>query len=240
MPPSPHLSLAAHLRSPIGGATARLRAARATSGVGFPPKTAKNPALCRKPERIGDFRFDADNWGAQYRAVMLRHCIARLRIGCLLLVMVSAARALPTRARRRRRGKASNHTVGGPAARRDQRPAFYRILLSGAAVRSATRSSVPAPPMTRNWPMKDTPGEEHDHPHHRSFWCAHGDDQRPGFLDRGEGAARPCMRLSGGQVRREVGVIRSRNKRVAADGTLVCADHRTMRFYNRARQGPDD
>src|ERR1017187_1230432 len=22
--------------------------------------------------------------------------------------------------------------------------------------------------MTRNWPTKDTPGEEHDHPHHRS------------------------------------------------------------------------
>ena len=28
--------------------------------------------------------------------------------------------------------------------------------------------------MTRNWPMKDTPGEEHDHPHHRSLWFAHG------------------------------------------------------------------
>jgi hypothetical protein len=28
--------------------------------------------------------------------------------------------------------------------------------------------------MTRDWPMKDTPGEEHDHPHHRSLWYAHG------------------------------------------------------------------
>ena len=28
--------------------------------------------------------------------------------------------------------------------------------------------------MTRNWPMKTTPGEEHDHPHHRSLWFAHG------------------------------------------------------------------
>jgi len=29
-------------------------------------------------------------------------------------------------------------------------------------------------PMTRNWPMADPPNEEHDHPHHRSFWFAHG------------------------------------------------------------------
>ena len=28
--------------------------------------------------------------------------------------------------------------------------------------------------MTRNWPMKTTPDEEQDHPHHRSFWFAHG------------------------------------------------------------------
>src|SRR5438477_5963326 len=28
--------------------------------------------------------------------------------------------------------------------------------------------------LTRNWPMKTTPNEEHDHPHHRSFWFAHG------------------------------------------------------------------
>src|SRR5216117_2973193 len=29
-------------------------------------------------------------------------------------------------------------------------------------------------PMTRNWPMKNVPGEEHDHPHHRSLWYGHG------------------------------------------------------------------
>src|ERR1700674_1509038 len=29
-------------------------------------------------------------------------------------------------------------------------------------------------PMTRNWPMRNTADEEHDHPHHRSFWFAHG------------------------------------------------------------------
>jgi hypothetical protein len=28
--------------------------------------------------------------------------------------------------------------------------------------------------MTRSWPMEDAPGEEHDHPHHRSLWFSHG------------------------------------------------------------------
>src|ERR1039458_1005103 len=28
--------------------------------------------------------------------------------------------------------------------------------------------------MTRDWPMKDSPGEEQHHPHHRSLWFAHG------------------------------------------------------------------
>jgi len=28
--------------------------------------------------------------------------------------------------------------------------------------------------MTRNWPMTNTPGDEHDHPHHRSLWFGHG------------------------------------------------------------------
>src|ERR1041385_1697976 len=29
--------------------------------------------------------------------------------------------------------------------------------------------------MTRNWPMKDVPNEDHDHPHHRSLWFTHGE-----------------------------------------------------------------
>lgn len=28
--------------------------------------------------------------------------------------------------------------------------------------------------MTRHWPMEDVPGEDHDHPHHRSMWFSHG------------------------------------------------------------------
>ena len=28
--------------------------------------------------------------------------------------------------------------------------------------------------MTRSWPLEEVPNEEHDHPHHRSMWFAHG------------------------------------------------------------------
>src|SRR5688500_8483917 len=30
-------------------------------------------------------------------------------------------------------------------------------------------------PLTRNFPMKEIGGEDHDHPHHRSLWFAHSD-----------------------------------------------------------------
>ena len=35
------------------------------------------------------------------------------------------------------------------------RPFYYPLIGPGGA------------PMTRNWPMQNPPGEEHDHPHHR-------------------------------------------------------------------------
>src|SRR4029077_15037046 len=42
------------------------------------------------------------------------------------------------------------------------RPYFYPLIGPGETE------------MTRNWPMKSTPDEQHDHPHHRSLWFAHG------------------------------------------------------------------
>ncbi len=42
------------------------------------------------------------------------------------------------------------------------RPYCYPLIGPGGAA------------LTRNWPMKTTPNEEHDHPHHRSLWFAHG------------------------------------------------------------------
>jgi hypothetical protein len=87
--------------------------------------------------------------------------------------------------------------------------------------------------MTRNWPLRDVPDEEHDHPHHRSFWFAHGAVNGLDFWSEqkafGKTVHETFTAIKSG---REVGVIRSRNKWVAADGTVVCTDDRTLRIYN--------
>jgi len=86
--------------------------------------------------------------------------------------------------------------------------------------------------MTRNWPMKNTPGEEHDHPHHRSLWFAIGALNGHDFWSEeknfGKTVHDDFLEVQSGP---EVGVIRERNKWVAADSTVVCTDERTLRFY---------
>jgi hypothetical protein len=90
--------------------------------------------------------------------------------------------------------------------------------------------------MTRDWPMKNTPGEEHDHPHHRSLWFAHGAINGHDFWSEqkafGKTVHEDFLEVKSGE---QEGVIRSANKWVAADGTVVCTDERTLRFYNPGR-----
>lgn len=86
--------------------------------------------------------------------------------------------------------------------------------------------------MTRDWPMKNTPGEAQDHPHHRSLWFAHGAVNGHDFWseqkDFGKTVHEDFLEVKSGN---EAGVIRERNKWVAANGTVVCTDERTLRFY---------
>jgi hypothetical protein len=90
--------------------------------------------------------------------------------------------------------------------------------------------------MTRNWPMKDIPGEAQDHPHHRSLWFAHGAINGYDFWSEqkafGKTVHEDFLEVTSGT---KAGVIRERNKWVAADGTVVCTDERTLRFYNPGR-----
>jgi len=87
--------------------------------------------------------------------------------------------------------------------------------------------------MTRNWPMKDTPGEEHDHKHHRSLWFAHGSINGHDFWSEDKNFGKEVhddfLEVKSGK---DAGVIKERNKWVAADGTVVCTDERTLRIYN--------
>src|SRR3954466_13625167 len=46
-------------------------------------------------------------------------------------------------------------------------------------------------PMTRNYPMvRDSEGEEHDHPHHRSLWYSHGAVNGVDFWSEGSKAGK--------------------------------------------------
>jgi hypothetical protein len=107
------------------------------------------------------------------------------------------------------------------------RPYCYPVIGPGGA------------PMTRNWPMNTTPNEEHDHPHHRSFWFAHGSINGYDFWSEEKGYGKTVhdafTEVKSGS---KVGTIRSRNKWIANDGTLVCTDDRTLRVYEPAN--PDE
>ena len=86
--------------------------------------------------------------------------------------------------------------------------------------------------MTRNWPMKTTPDEEHDHPHHRSLWFAHGAVNGHDFWSETKNAGK-IVHEGFDQIEsgKKMGVIKSRNKWVASDGTVVCTDERILRIY---------
>jgi len=88
--------------------------------------------------------------------------------------------------------------------------------------------------MNRDWPMQDTPGEEHDHPHHRSLWFAHGEVNGHDFWTERPGTGK-IVHVGFDELTsdKDTGVIKSRNNWVSADGKVICADERTLRIYNR-------
>lgn len=89
-------------------------------------------------------------------------------------------------------------------------------------------------PMTRNWPMKDTPGEAKDHKHHRSLWFAHGSMNGNDFWSEDKNFGKTVHdRFIEVKSGKDFGVIRSQNKWLTADGKQVCTDERTVRIYNR-------
>jgi hypothetical protein len=92
-------------------------------------------------------------------------------------------------------------------------------------------------PMTRHWPMKDLPDEDHDHPHHRSVWYAHGDVNGHDFWSESPKAGKTVHeKFTLIQSGVEVGTFRSVNKLVARNGNVICMDERTYKFYNRSDQ----
>jgi len=89
-------------------------------------------------------------------------------------------------------------------------------------------------PITRHWPMKDGENETKDHPHHRSLWFTHGAINGHDFWSDSPRAGKivhdKFLKVASDK---DMGVIQSQNKYVANDGSIVCTDTRTHKFYNR-------
>src|SRR5436190_13892878 len=100
------------------------------------------------------------------------------------------------------------------------RPFFYPVMGPGEAA------------MTRNWPIKDVPNEEHDHTHHRGLWLAHSSVN--GVDCWTENMDGRIVHTGFDQIKSgKVGVIKSRNNWVSTNGTVLCTDERIVRIYDR-------
>src|SRR5258708_7525221 len=89
--------------------------------------------------------------------------------------------------------------------------------------------------MTRDFPMKNTEGEKHDHKHHRSLWFAYGEINGVDFWSEDKAFGKTVHeKFTAVKSGAKTGIIQSQNKWVAADGKVVCTDDRTLRFYNSA------
>lgn len=103
-------------------------------------------------------------------------------------------------------------------------PLFYPVLGPGQVA------------MTRKFPLEIIEGEDTDHPHHQSLWFAHSEVNGHSFWAvREYGDKKP-----GKTVHRKFTAVKSGEKEghfvaendyVAADGTVVMSDTRTVRFY---------
>lgn len=104
------------------------------------------------------------------------------------------------------------------------RPYYYPLLGPGDL------------PMTRKWPMENPPGEEHDHPHHRSLWFAHGAVNGQDFWTERPGTGK-IVHEGFDEIKsgKKFGIIKSHDKWVAADGKVYCTDERVFKVYNTGK-----
>jgi hypothetical protein len=98
--------------------------------------------------------------------------------------------------------------------------------------------------MTRDWPMENPPGEDHDHVHHRSLWFAHGlvngvdfwgEDAT--YKDRGA-PKHPVGKIVHEKIvsatsGKESGEVTSSQKWTAPNGDVPLTSVQTLRVYER-------
>lgn len=89
--------------------------------------------------------------------------------------------------------------------------------------------------LTRDFPMKNTPGEDLDHPHHRALMFAHGSANGIDFWNEGKaGGNTPKGRtVHDGSLEitdGDPGSLRTRNRWLSPEGKLIATDETTIRF----------
>jgi hypothetical protein len=85
--------------------------------------------------------------------------------------------------------------------------------------------------MTRNWPISEGQDEEQDHPHHKSFWWAHGDMNGVDFWAEGKESGKTVHEAFTKVQSGEIGIIASRNKYVSKEGKVIATDERMLKIY---------
>jgi len=89
--------------------------------------------------------------------------------------------------------------------------------------------------VTRNWPMKDVPGEAHDHPHHKGMWFTHGAVNGVDFWSELPNAGKVVhQKFTVMKNGKNAGVLKAENQWVSAKGEEVCTDVRTLTFRRGA------
>ena len=156
----------------------------------------------------------------------------RLLIVCLLLAVAAGASSI----------RAADSSKGVTITQLDDR---LRIEINGELFTEYHFKNTSRPclypvlgleglPMTRDWPMKESPNEERDHKHHRSIWFDHGEMNGVDFWSEepkaGKTVHEEFTEIKSGP---ETGIIRSKNNYVAQDGKIIATDDRVLRIYNR-------
>lgn len=86
--------------------------------------------------------------------------------------------------------------------------------------------------VTRNYPMMDIAGEDHDHPHHRGLWFGHGNVNGIDFWAEGEKAGKIREKKLAREASPHAMKITSQNDWVGPDGKVVLQDERTVLFWD--------
>lgn len=90
--------------------------------------------------------------------------------------------------------------------------------------------------LTRDFPMKETPGEDRDHKHHRALMFAHSDANQIDFWNEGTAGTKfpkgntvheKIIESKSGKI----GTLKVRNRWDAPDGRVIAHDTTTMRFH---------